>query len=161
MGNGWMSPLDQGKYASYLFFHGLLDKAQYQQLDEIGEQLDALSLRAVVFGCLSLWLHVTLSFKIIAAISKKIVLTDGQILSTIAQQKWLEAWQGDYFISLLSFHFIISINSFQAWQGDYTMSFFSTSFCCHFIISIYSFEAWQGDYIRVIFFQSFPFLIFL
>ena len=37
MGNGWMSPLDQGKYASYLFFHGLLDKAQYQQLDEIGE----------------------------------------------------------------------------------------------------------------------------
>jgi vitellogenic carboxypeptidase-like protein len=54
MGNGWMSPLDQGKYASYLFFHGLLDKAQYQQLDEI----------------------------------------DGKILSTIAQQKWLEAWQG-------------------------------------------------------------------
>lgn len=39
MGNGWMSPLDQGKYASYLFFHGLLDKAQYQQLDEIGELL--------------------------------------------------------------------------------------------------------------------------
>ena len=37
MGNGWMSPLDQGKYASYLFFHGLLDKAQYEQLDEIGE----------------------------------------------------------------------------------------------------------------------------
>ena len=37
MGNGWMSPLDQGKYASYLFFHGLLDKAQYQQLDEIGK----------------------------------------------------------------------------------------------------------------------------
>ena len=35
-----MSPLDQGKYASYLFFHGLLDKAQYQQLDEIGEQLN-------------------------------------------------------------------------------------------------------------------------
>ena len=37
MGNGWMSPLDQGKYASYLFFHGLLDKAQYEQLDEIGK----------------------------------------------------------------------------------------------------------------------------
>ena len=30
-----MSPLDQGKYASYLYFHGLLDKAQHSQLDEI------------------------------------------------------------------------------------------------------------------------------
>ena len=38
MGNGWMSPLDQGKYASYLFFHGLLDKFQYHQLDAIGRQ---------------------------------------------------------------------------------------------------------------------------
>lgn len=30
-----MSPIDQGKYASYLYFHGLLDKFQYDQLDEI------------------------------------------------------------------------------------------------------------------------------
>ena len=35
IGNGWMSPLDQGKYASYLYFHGLLDKYQYGQLDAI------------------------------------------------------------------------------------------------------------------------------
>ena len=27
--------MDQGKYASYLYFHGLLDKYQYGQLDEI------------------------------------------------------------------------------------------------------------------------------
>ena len=30
-----MSPIDQGKYASYLYFHGLLDKYQYGQLDDI------------------------------------------------------------------------------------------------------------------------------
>ena len=35
IGNGWMSPIDQGKYASYLYFHGLLDKYQYGQLDDI------------------------------------------------------------------------------------------------------------------------------
>lgn len=35
IGNGWMSPLDQGKYASYLFFHGLIDKHQYRELDKI------------------------------------------------------------------------------------------------------------------------------
>ena len=35
IGNGWMSPLDQGKYASYLFFHGLIDKHQYRELDAI------------------------------------------------------------------------------------------------------------------------------
>jgi len=35
IGNGWMSPLDQGKYASYLFFHGLIDMHQYRELDRI------------------------------------------------------------------------------------------------------------------------------
>ena len=30
-----MSPLDQGKYASYLFFHGLIDKHQHRELDAI------------------------------------------------------------------------------------------------------------------------------
>jgi len=39
-----MSPLDQGKYASYLFFHGLLDKHQYGELDAIdGEILSIIS----------------------------------------------------------------------------------------------------------------------
>ena len=71
MGNGWMSPLDQGKYASYLFFHGLLDKAQYQQLDEIGEQLNTVyfcglwSLIVNHFGSISHCVY------IIAAIPKK------------------------------------------------------------------------------------------
>ena len=39
IGNGWMSPLDQGKYASYLYYHGLLDKHQYTQLDAIDNKI--------------------------------------------------------------------------------------------------------------------------
>lgn len=41
IGNGWMSPADQGKYASYLYFHGLLDRKQYQTLVEKEESLIA------------------------------------------------------------------------------------------------------------------------
>lgn len=39
IGNGWMSPLDQGKYASYLYYHGLLDKHQYEELDVIDNRI--------------------------------------------------------------------------------------------------------------------------
>ncbi len=61
IGNGWMSPIDQvratfytkeqlwenthflfhfqGKYASYLFYHGLLDGEQYMTLLELEEAL--------------------------------------------------------------------------------------------------------------------------
>ena len=34
-----MSPLDQGKYASYLYYHGLLDKHQYEELDVIDNRI--------------------------------------------------------------------------------------------------------------------------
>ena len=34
-----MSPIDQGKYASYLYYHGLLDKHQYDQLDIIDKRI--------------------------------------------------------------------------------------------------------------------------
>ena len=39
IGNGWMSPLDQGKYASFLYYHGLLDHHQYQELDIIDSKI--------------------------------------------------------------------------------------------------------------------------
>ena len=39
IGNGWMSPLDQGKYASYLYYHGLLDRFQYEELDKIDNRI--------------------------------------------------------------------------------------------------------------------------
>ena len=34
-----MSPLDQGKYASYLFYHGLLDQNQFKTLDSIDKKI--------------------------------------------------------------------------------------------------------------------------
>ena len=39
IGNGWMSPTAQGKYASYLFFHGLLDGEQYLHLLDLEDAL--------------------------------------------------------------------------------------------------------------------------
>jgi vitellogenic carboxypeptidase-like protein len=39
IGNGWMSPVDQGKYASYLYYHGLLDGDQYMTLLSLEEEL--------------------------------------------------------------------------------------------------------------------------
>ena len=39
IGNGWMSPLEQGKYASYLYYHGLLDGDQYLNLLELEDDL--------------------------------------------------------------------------------------------------------------------------
>ncbi len=39
IGNGWMSPLEQGKYASYLYYHGLLDGEQYLTLLELEDSL--------------------------------------------------------------------------------------------------------------------------
>ena len=39
IGNGWMSPLEQGKYASYLYYHGLLDGDQYLTLLNLEEDL--------------------------------------------------------------------------------------------------------------------------
>lgn len=39
IGNGWMSPLEQGKYANYLFYHGLLDGDQYYTLINLEEDL--------------------------------------------------------------------------------------------------------------------------
>jgi len=39
IGNGWMSPLDQGKYASYLYYHGLLDGEQYMTLLQLEKDL--------------------------------------------------------------------------------------------------------------------------
>jgi hypothetical protein len=39
IGNGWMSPLEQGKYASYLYYHGLLDSEQFFILRDIEETL--------------------------------------------------------------------------------------------------------------------------
>ena len=39
IGNGWMSPLEQGKYASYLYYHGLLDGDQYLALMELEDIL--------------------------------------------------------------------------------------------------------------------------
>ena len=39
VGNGWMSPIEQGKYASYLFYHGLLDGGQFMTLSKLEESL--------------------------------------------------------------------------------------------------------------------------
>ena len=39
IGNGWMSPIDQGKYASFLYYHGLLDGEQYLTLLQLEEEL--------------------------------------------------------------------------------------------------------------------------
>ena len=39
IGNGWMSPLEQGKYASYLYYHGLLDGEQYLTLLNLEDDL--------------------------------------------------------------------------------------------------------------------------
>lgn len=41
IGNGWMSPIEQGKYASYLYYHGLLDGDQYLTLLELEDGLIA------------------------------------------------------------------------------------------------------------------------
>jgi carboxypeptidase C (cathepsin A) len=41
IGNGWMSPLEQGKYASYLYYHGLLDGEQYLTLLALEDDLVA------------------------------------------------------------------------------------------------------------------------
>ena len=40
IGNGWMSPLEQGKYANYLYHHGLLGGEQYVTLLSLEEMLD-------------------------------------------------------------------------------------------------------------------------
>ena len=39
VGNGWMSPVEQGKYASYLYYHGLLDGEQYMTLLNLEDAL--------------------------------------------------------------------------------------------------------------------------
>ena len=39
IGNGWMSPLQQGKYAQFLFYHGLLDGEQYMHLLDLEKDL--------------------------------------------------------------------------------------------------------------------------
>jgi hypothetical protein len=39
IGNGWMSPLEQGKYASYLYYHGLLDSEQFFILRDLEDTL--------------------------------------------------------------------------------------------------------------------------
>ena len=39
IGNGWMSPMDQGKYASFLYYHGMLDGEQYLTLLQLEEEL--------------------------------------------------------------------------------------------------------------------------
>ena len=39
IGNGWMSPMEQGKYASYLYYHGLLDGDQYLTLLDLEDDL--------------------------------------------------------------------------------------------------------------------------
>ena len=39
IGNGWMSPIDQGKYASFLYYHGMLDGEQYLTLLQLEEEL--------------------------------------------------------------------------------------------------------------------------
>jgi hypothetical protein len=39
IGNGWMSPLEQGKYASYLYYHGLLDSEQFFILRDLEDNL--------------------------------------------------------------------------------------------------------------------------
>ena len=39
IGNGWMSPVDQGKYASFLYYHGMLDGEQYLTLLQLEEEL--------------------------------------------------------------------------------------------------------------------------
>ena len=46
IGNGWMSPLEQGKYASYLYYHGLLDSEQFFILRDIEETLTDMVSRA-------------------------------------------------------------------------------------------------------------------
>ncbi len=39
IGNGWMSPMEQGKYASFLYYHGLLDSEQFYLLRDLEESL--------------------------------------------------------------------------------------------------------------------------
>ena len=39
IGNGWMSPVDQGKYASFLYYHGMLDGEQYLILLQLEDAL--------------------------------------------------------------------------------------------------------------------------
>ena len=39
IGNGWMSPLEQGKYANYLYYHGLLDSEQFFTLRDLEDAL--------------------------------------------------------------------------------------------------------------------------
>ena len=48
IGNGWMSPIEQGKYASYLYYHGLLDGDQYLTLLELEDGLIAKVMTMVV-----------------------------------------------------------------------------------------------------------------
>ena len=39
IGNGWMVPEIQGKYAAYLFYHGFLDQQQYEALYDLEDSL--------------------------------------------------------------------------------------------------------------------------
>ena len=54
IGNGWMSPMEQGKYASYLYYHGLLDGDQYLTLldleDDLIDKVQCVSPRGAVFA---------------------------------------------------------------------------------------------------------------
>ena len=50
IGNGWMSPIEQGKYASYLYYHGLLDGDQYLTLLELEDGLIAKVMTMVDFS---------------------------------------------------------------------------------------------------------------
>jgi vitellogenic carboxypeptidase-like protein len=97
VGNGWMSPLDQGKYASYLFFHGLLDSAQYGELDAIGKAADAAGADAD------------------ADADADIMPTDGGILDIISRGQWLEAWQAsdhqlNYILTALNYSNLYDIS---------------------------------------------------
>ena len=53
IGNGWMSPMEQGKYASYLYYHGLLDGDQYLTLldleDDLIDKVQCISPRGAIF----------------------------------------------------------------------------------------------------------------
>ena len=54
IGNGWMSPMEQGKYASYLYYHGLLDGDQYLTLldleDDLIDKVHFVSPRGAIFA---------------------------------------------------------------------------------------------------------------
>ena len=58
IGNGWMSPLEQGKYASYLYYHGLLDGDQYIALLDLEDDLIA------KVSCCCFFLEIFLFFEI-------------------------------------------------------------------------------------------------